>query len=101
MIYNYGKVFCQRLINEKLITPSLAEVLFGDDARVKRALSPMTLAKEVHEVCLFYTAIVQAYLVGIAQQRGVTIKELVEYKDVVELIYDEWTKEDKKEKDNV
>ena len=97
MIYNYGKVFCQRLINEKLITPSLAEVLFGDESRVKRALSPMTLAKEVHEVCLFYTAIVQAYLVGIAQQRGVTIKELVEYKDVVELIYDEWTKDDTKE----
>ena len=75
-----------KLIEEKLITPSLAEVMFGGEDNADITLGWDTLAKEVHEVCLFYSAIVQVYLVGIAQQRGVTIRELKEYQDVVNII---------------
>ena len=75
-----------KLINEKLITQSVGEILFGNAYNRRIVLMSDMLPKTAHEVCLFYSAIVQAYIIGVAQKKG------VDY-------YKEWLKMKKKKED--
>ena len=80
-----------KIINEGLVTSSLAEILFGTGyKRMGRLMSSM-LPKTMHEVCTFYSALVQAYVIGIAQKKGVKICELKEYAPVVDAVSKLWT----------
>ena len=82
-----------KLINEGYITPSVAEVLFGDEFNREIVLFSDMLPKTVHEVCLFYSALVSAYLVGIANSKGVEVSKLEEYGSVAKMITQLWLPE--------
>ena len=84
-----------KLIREGHINPSVAEVLFGDEFNREIALMSDMLPKTVHEVCLFYSALVQAYIVGVAQKKGETISSLSEYGHVSEMLTSLWSPEKK------
>lgn len=80
-----------KLINEKLITQSVGERLFGNAYNRRIVLMSDMLPKTAHEVCLFYSALVQAYVIGVAQKKGVEVKELKEYGGVADAISKLWT----------
>ncbi len=80
-----------QIINEKVITSSLSETLFGVGRRRQVRLMASMLPKTLHEVCVFYSAIVQAYLIGIAQKKGVKITELKEYSSISSAVSKIWT----------
>ena len=80
-----------KLINEKLITQSVGEILFGNAYNRRIVLMSDMLPKTAHEVCLFYSAIVQAYIIGVAQKKGVDVKDLKEYGAVADAVSKLWT----------
>ncbi|MBQ3572824.1 MAG: toll/interleukin-1 receptor domain-containing protein [Clostridia bacterium] len=84
-----------KLIREGLINSSVAEVLFGDEFNREIALMSDILPKTVHEVCLFYSTLVQAYVIGVAHKKGVTVTELEEYGHVSEMLTYLWSPEKK------
>ncbi|MBQ7408871.1 MAG: toll/interleukin-1 receptor domain-containing protein [Clostridia bacterium] len=82
----------QELIQNNLITPSCAELLFGkQEGRAMRLRESRLAKKTVRSVSVFYAALVSAYVVGVALKRGVTIRELEEYKPIADVIYAYWS----------
>lgn len=87
----------QHLIDEKLISPSMSNIVFSSDIlkRISRLRSEM-LIPTAYRICEIYAALVHAYVVGKAIYFGTTVDALT-YKHVAQKILDFWNTDVSKE----
>ncbi len=66
----------EELIKRKIISRSIAELLLNDEEEVDEDLFPHVFPYKAFNIGLLYTALVQAYTLGLAIKKGVTLREL-------------------------
>lgn len=80
----------QQLIDENLISPSMANIVFSTDKyRMKSLLKSEMLISTSYRICEIYAALIHAYVVGKAIHLGTTVDAL-EYAHVSKKILDFW-----------
>lgn len=79
------------ILEKKLISPSLLTLLFGNNRRnMIRAFVPSSLAQTSYKLCLFYTALIQAHIIGKAISLDTTIEQCGYPSAVVSGIQKSW-----------
>ncbi len=87
---NIQPLTVQHLIDEKLISPSMADIVFSSDIlKQKSRLRREMLIATAYRICEIYAALVHAYVVGKAIYMGTTVDALT-YKHVAQKILDFW-----------
>ncbi len=65
------------LVDRGLLSPTVAEILFTSDQRKqKRMLSFHSLLQTSYRICLLYTALLQAYITGVAITTDQSVEDL-------------------------
>lgn len=66
-----------KLIEERVITESMCRLVFTDDPHMQTSiLANRSLVRSSYRICLFYTALIQAYFIAKAIHCNLKVKEL-------------------------
>lgn len=88
------------VVRSGVMTPSLASLLLTESPDVqKRFLSGIQWEDSVYRICLFYRALIQAYVIGAAMDKDCTVDELGYPAPLCRAIKSSWPLKDVKQKE--
>lgn len=91
----------ENLIASGAITESVARLVFSDDTAIQdNMLATRSLVRSSFRICLFYTTLIQAYIIGKAINSDCTINELDYPSGVIEQIKLRWSFDEQKMSDS-
>ena len=79
----------------QLVTPSLCDIIFGGNESSRKKLFYPTRGhpKVLYNVCLFYSALSQAYFISYAQSSSLPLNNVIRPDDAYKAILNMWNKE--------